>query len=313
MIATRNKLLLPLLALPLALAACSDVAGNGASGLSIRLVDAPGDLAEARVQITEVYLQRASESDSTSGRLQLAGPSDIYHDLLTLTGGNFAELVNDAVVPAGTYSLLRIKIGEAYVVTRDGKVYATANAAIPDSLVSKRAGDLQRTRGKASGYQVKFAAPGFTVDGDAQILALDFDVNRSFGHVAGNSGRFIMNPQFIATQVTLAAAISGTVTATGITFPSCGGAATDLTHFVVTAASATNTLTAKASADGKYALPYVTPDSYTMGMAPVGYANGDTLTFAATPTPASVALASGQKATVDYTVSTANCKVTPAG
>lgn len=306
----RSKLCLPLLA-ALALAACDNAADSGAGRLSIRLVDAPGDLAEAHVQISEIYLQGAAESDSTAGRLQLAGSSNTYYDLLTLSGGNFAPLVQGATVPAGTYSSLRIKVGEAYVVTKDGDVYATASAQLPAGLTA--AGDLQRTRGKASGYQIKFAAPGLTVSGETQILALDFDVNRSFGHVAGNSGKFVMNPQFTATQVTLAGGIRGSVAATGVTFPACGGAATDLTHFVATAASAGGTLTANATADGTYAMPYVAPDSYTMGVAPVGYANGDTLTFVASANPASTAVASGQTATVDYTMTAADCKVKPAG
>lgn len=310
MIRNRSKLFLPLLAGTLALGACDNAADSGASGLSIRLVDAPGDLAEAHVQITEVYLQRESESDSTAGRLPLVESSNTYYDLLTLSGGKFAELVQNAVVPAGTYSSLRIRVGEAYVVTRDGEVYATDGAQLPAGLV--RTGELQRTRGKASGYQVRFPAPGLTVDGDTRILALDFDVNRSFGHVAGRSGRFIMNPQFTATQVTLAGGISGTVAASGVVLPACGGAATDLTHFVATATGPAGVTTAKAAADGTYAMPFVAPDSYTMGVAPVGYANGDTLTFAATPAPASVALASGQKATVDYTVTAAACKAAPA-
>ncbi|HWK88843.1 MAG TPA: DUF4382 domain-containing protein, partial [Longimicrobium sp.] len=217
------RLLLPALA-ALALGACDGGTGSDTGRVSIRLVDAPGDLAEAWVQIDEIYLQGASEADSTGGRLQLAGSSDTYYNLLDLTNGQFAPLVNNAVVPSGTYSKLRIVVGEAYVVTEDGEVYATSGAMLPAGTT--KTGTLNRTRGKASGYQVTIPG-GLTVDGDSKIAVLDFDVNQSFGHVAGNSGQYIMHPAFTVTEIALAAGITGTVTATGITFPACGGAATD--------------------------------------------------------------------------------------
>jgi hypothetical protein len=304
-----GKLLLPLLAGTLLLGACesgSGGTGDGSGKVTVRLVDAPGDVKEARVQIQEIYLQGASESDSTAGRLQLAGSSDTYYDLLTLGSGSFAEVVKDAVVPAGTYSLLRIRIGEAYVVTKDGKVYATAGAALPAGLAA--AGELQRTRGKSSGYQATFADGALTVDGDSRILVLDFDVANSFGHVAGSSGKFVMNPHFTVTQASLSGSIRGTVSAAGVTFPACGGAATDVSHFTATATAGTTALAARAAANGAFAFAYAPPATYTMGVAPVAYANGDTLTFTATAAPPTATVASSGTATVNYTVTAAACK-----
>jgi hypothetical protein len=46
-----------------------------------------------------------------------------------------------------------------------------------------------------------------------------------------------------------------------------------------------------------------------MGADRVGFANGDTLTFTAAATPATVAVRSGEDARADYTVSGAACKV----
>lgn len=307
MMGTRGRLVGSVLAGVLALGACDSGAGSDTSRVSIRLVDAPGDFEEVRVQIREVYLQRASESDSTSGRLPLAVDSVNYFSLLELTNGNSASLVQDAVIPAGTYSALRIRVGDAYVVTADGKVYATEGARLPAGMTAT--GRINLTRGKSSGYQVRFADGGLVVDGESNIAVLDFDVARSFGHVAGRSGQLILNPQFTVTEVALSGGISGTVsTAQGVALPACGGAATDLTHFVATA-TGPSTLSAKAGTDGKYSLPFVAPGTYAMGVAPVGYTNGDTLTFAAAPSQPSVTLASGARATVDYSVTAATCKV----
>lgn len=303
------RLLLPLLAGTLLLGACeSGSGGTGANSgkVSIRLVDAPGDLKEARVQIQEIYLQGGNESDSTAGRLQLAGSSTTYYDLLTLGSGSFADLVKDAVVPAGTYSTLRIVIGDAYVVTKDGKVYATQGATLPAGVTAT--GTLQRTRGKSSGYQVQFTGGGLTVSGDSKLLVLDFDVANSFGHVAGNSGNYILNPHFTVTQASVTGSISGTVSAAGVTFPACGGAATDLSQFTATATSGTTSLAAKAGTDGKFAFPYAAAGTYAMGVAPVAYANGDSLSFTATANPTSVTVGSGASATVNYTVTAAACR-----
>lgn len=306
MIGTRTRLLGSLLAGALALSACDGGGSDSnASRVSIRLVDAPGDFKEVRVQIREVYLQRTSESDSTAGRLPLATDTVTYFDLLTLVGGNSAALVQDAVVPAGTYGALRIRVGDAYVVTKDNKVYATQGAVLPAGLTAT--GRINTTRGKSSGYQVRFPGSGLVVDGESTIAVLDFDVARSFGHVAGNSGQLILNPQFTATEVALSGGIGGMVAVSGATFPVCGGAATDVTHFVATATGPA-TLSAKAGADAKYSMPFATPGTYAMGVAPVGYANGDTLTFTATASQPSVTLASGGRATVDYNVTAIACK-----
>jgi hypothetical protein len=305
-----TRFLLPLLAAA-ALGACEGT-DSGSSRVSIRLVDAPGDFKEVKVQITELYLQGGSESDSTSGRLTLAADTSTYFDLLTLVGGASADLVRDAVIPAGTYSQLRVRVGDAYVVTRDGKVYATPGARLPAGMTATGTINLTSGKSRASGYKIRFPGPGLTVDGDSKIVALDFDVARSFGHVAGRSGQLVLNPQFTVTQVQLSGGISGLITpAAGVTFPACGGAATDVTHFTATATGPT-TLSARAQADSRYKMAYVSPGTYAMGVAPVGYANGDSLMIAATPSVANLTLASGQNAVVDYSVTGITCKVKPA-
>lgn len=306
-----TRFLLPLLAAA-ALGACDGGTDSGSSRVSVRLVDAPGDFKEVKVQITELYLQRESESDSTAGRLPLASDTTTYFDLLTLVGGAAADLVKDAVIPAGTYSQLRVRVGDAYVVTRDGKVYATRGARLPAGMTATGTINLTSGKARASGYKIRFPGPGLTVDGDSRVLALDFDVARSFGHVAGKSGQVILNPQFTVSQVQLSGGISGLITpAAGVTFPACGGAATDVTHFTATATGPA-TLSAKAQADSRYKMAFVTPGTYAMGVAPVSYANGDSLVIVATPSLPNVTLASGQNVVVDYSVTSVTCKVKPA-
>lgn len=306
-----SRFLLPLLAAA-ALGACESGTESGSSRVSVRLVDAPGDFKEVRVQVTELYLQRESESDSTAGRLTLAADTSVYYDLLALVGGAGADLVKDAVIPAGAYSQLRVRVGDAYVVTRDGKVYATPGARLPAGTTATGTINLTSGKSRASGYKIRFPGEGLVVDGDSRIVALDFDVARSFGHVAGKSGQLILNPQFSVTQVQLSGGISGVVTpAAGLAFPACGGAATNVTHFTATATGPT-TLSARAAADGRYTMAYVSPGSYAMGVAPVGYANGDSLTFVAAPTPATATVGSGGNVVVNYALTSATCKVKPA-
>lgn len=308
-----TRFLLPFLAVA-ALGACDDGGtGSASNRVSVRLVDAPGDFKEVKVQVTELYLQRESENDSTSGRLSLATDTTTYFDLLALVGGAGADLVKDAVIPAGTYSQLRVRVGDAYVVTRDGKVYATPGARLPAGMTATGTINLTSGKSRASGYRVRFPGEGLVVDGESRIVVLDFDVARSFGHVAGKSGQVILNPQFSVSQAQLSGGISGVVTpASGVTLPACGGAATDLTHFTATATGPT-TLSARAATDGKYRMAFVAPGSYAMGVAPVGYANGDSLTFAATPSPATATVGSGGNVVVNYTVTAATCKAkTPA-
>jgi hypothetical protein len=119
-----------------------------------------------------------------------------------------------------------------------------------------------------------------------------------------------------ATEVALSGTIRGIVTAAeDAEFPACGGAETDLTHFVPTATDADGEeYTARTGADGSFAFGFVAPGSYTLGHAAIVYENGDTLTFAAAATPASVTVGSGGTALADYAVSGAVCApAAPAG
>ncbi len=313
MLANRGKLLLPLLAGSLLLSACGDDStGGDTSRLTLKLTDAPGDLAEAWVKVERVYLQGSSPADSLSGRQELATPTG-WIDLLSLTGGTTMTLVNAAPVPSATYSQLRLVVCEAYVKTKTGTVFATDGATLPAGVTAT--GELRTPSACQSGFKVKLPGNSLPLEGGATSMIVDFDVSQSFGREAGNSGQWVMRPVLHATFTASAGAIAGNVTlATGVTMPACGGAATNLTHFVPRALVGADSVgSGTTEAGGAYRIASLSPNTYTLGYADkVGFANGDSLTVAATPTPASVTVASGATAAADFRIDSASCKVKPA-
>ncbi|HEX2078725.1 MAG TPA: DUF4382 domain-containing protein [Longimicrobium sp.] len=306
-----GRLALPLLA-ALAMGACDGgTGGSGDARVSIHLTDAPGDLKEAWVRIDRIYLKGgpADSARGGEGGVELLNTRTDWVNLLTLSGGRTAELVNGVTVPAGTYRELRFVVCEAYVVEQDGDVYATRDATLPAGVTAD--GQLQVPSGCSSGLKVKFPSDApVELESDATILTVDFDVSQSFGHQAGNSGRWVMHPVIHATAVGFAGGIAGTVAvAQGVTLPTCGGSAVAVTAFVPQATTGTETFTSAVGADGRYRIT-VGPGTYTMGYAPaLSFANGDSLMVTAAPSAASATVASGGTATVDYSITAATCKV----
>lgn len=300
------KYLTPILALA-AMAACdSGTAGSDTSRLTIRLHDAPGDLEEAWVQVEEIYLQGSSAADSTSGRQTLLGTPTGWINLTDLTGSNFATLVSGVTVPAGSYTQLRFVVCDAYVVTRDGDVYATDGADLPAGVAAD--GELRVPSGCQSGFKVKLPGGAVSLENDAEVLSVDFDVSQSFGHQAGNSGAWVMHPVMTATDIEFTGGITGTVTtAAAVTLPACGGAATTVQTFAPLAIAGADSISGVVAANGTYSIA-VAPGTYTMSYAPIyTFTNGDSLTVAATATPATAAVASGGSTTVNYSITSATC------
>jgi hypothetical protein len=308
-----RKILIPLAA-ALALGACgSDGTGsNGARTVSIRLHDAPGDLKEAWVKVSQVSLQGTTAADSMSGKVVLLDSQTDWLNLTSLSGGSFATLVNNAQVPAGSYSQLRFVVCEAYVVTKTGQVYATPGATLPAGVTAT--GSLQVPSGCQSGLKVKLPGGSVNLGETSQILSVDFDVSQSFGHQAGNSGKWVMHPALTATAIGFSGNIAGNVAlGSGVALPACGGGAVTLATFSPIAVSGADSVSATVSAAGAYSVA-VAPATYTMAYAPVyTFTNGDSLTVAATPAPATAAVTGGATTTVNYTISSATCKVKPAG
>jgi hypothetical protein len=63
-------------------------------------------------------------------------------------------------------------------------------------------GDLQMPSFGSSGLKIKLPAGEATIDGDDNAVLIDFNVAGSFGHQAGNSGKWVMHPVIHASGFT---------------------------------------------------------------------------------------------------------------
>jgi hypothetical protein len=181
-------------------AACQDTTGTDTTPLTIQLTDAPGDVLEAVVTISQIYLQgdEADPADPADpgGRVNLLS-QPVTTDLLTLVD-DVATLV-DMDVPSGTYPQLRFVIDGAYLRVEDADggdlVYATPDYSEAPPEVD---GTLMCPSCSQSGLKVTMPG-GIVLDGTAQTLVVDFSVADSFGHEAGQSGKWVMHPSLKAT------------------------------------------------------------------------------------------------------------------
>lgn len=204
-----------LLALALPMTAC-DEAGTAArtGSVSILLTDAPGDVVEAWVTITDIYFQgRGDDGDPPTGRVYLLENGDETHELLSLSN-SVAELVRDAVVPTGSYGQLRAVISDGCIVTEAGAVYSSS---ADYDLCGPRTGTLQMPSFAQSGVKVNLN--GFQVTSGDHAILLDFDVSQSFGHQAGQSGNWVMKPVIHGASIQHAASVVATLSAGEVELP----------------------------------------------------------------------------------------------
>jgi hypothetical protein len=286
------------------LAGCGDSPTSGGSArLSILLTDAPGDFAEAVVTISEVYLQ------GEGGRLTLRS-EPITTDLLTLANST-ASLVSEAAVPPGRYSELRFVVTGGYVkVERAGggfDVFATPNyAGVPAGVPV--AGTLHMPSFAQSGLKVKLPGDGLTLESEQKIVLVDFDVARSFGREAGNSGRWVMSPVLTATEIQASGGIAVTAQlAAGVVIPTIQGVAPGVAGLKARLSNAEgaaeDVALTDANGDGVFeaSFAYVLPGAWSVSLvAP------PTVQLTTTPVqPAAVTLASGGSASVAFTITAA--------
>lgn len=178
------------------LTGCQESGGNDTTRLTLLLTDAPGEVIEAVVTISEIYLQGGDdETGGDGGRVTLRS-QPVTTDLLSLAN-SVATLVDDIEVPSGSYGQLRFVIEGAYLTVDEAGgqvVFATPDYAEAPAQVD---GELKCPSCGQSGLKVSF--PGAIVlEGSAQTLTVDFDVAESFGHEAGQSGKWIMHPSLKA-------------------------------------------------------------------------------------------------------------------
>lgn len=201
------------LALGVGLGACESLQPLSADDngrISILLTDAPGDIVSAVVTISEIYLQ-GDDEEGEGGRVVLMS-EPATQDLLTLVN-DAATLVDDMVVPAGVYAQLRFVISGAYLEVENDNggttIYATPGYPhVPDG--SQVGGTLICPSCGQTGIKVNYPG-GIEIAGGEKIVLVDFDVARSFGKQAGQSGNWVMHPVVEGIDLGLSGSIVVTV------------------------------------------------------------------------------------------------------
>lgn len=287
------------------LASCSDSTSAGNAKLSILLTDAPGDVKAAVVTIDEIYLQG-------SGRVVLMD-QPVTTDLLTLANST-ADLVQDAVVPAGSYGQLRFVVSGAYIEVENGdgttSIYATSPdyAGLPAG--AQVAGTLQTPSFDASGLKVNLPGGALHLAAEEKILLVDFDVSQSFGQSAGGSGGWVMHPVLKATdlQTTGDAAVTLSL-GESVTLPMVGDAQVTLGDFkaVLTASDMSTKELAFTddNSDGTFEADFhfLAPGDYSVTVTgPSG------VTFATDPASANITVGSGGSASAAFTLTSASAQ-----
>lgn len=272
--------------------------------MSLLLTDAPGaELAHAWVQITGIYLQ--GEAPAEEGRVWLLENSTGKVDLKALADETLA-LVEDVVVPPGTYAQLRVIIGEAVIETADGNVYVKPGSGHPEGEPSD--GFLECPSCTETGIKVNLPDGVVTLEDAGKILVLDFDVAQSFGREAGLAGVWVMEPLINASDFQASGTIAGNVSlAEGVSLPACDERQVQLADFVPTATAGELEKSGNVNEDGSYKIGFVEPGDYALGfLATATFDNGASVSFDASH-PASVDVGSGATANADFTIIGANC------
>ncbi len=247
-----RSLSLPLLLLVGFLVGCDSVSGPREAGrLSLLLTDAPGDIATAVVTIDAIYLQGGEDDGGDSGRVYLretpvtANLLDLQNEVLTL--------VNGVLVPGGRYSQLRLVISGGYIEVVEEedelgaptitRIYASSEEYAASQGVEAD-GHLQMPSFGTSGLKVNLPGGSVEIDGDDQIILLDFDVSESFGHAAGESGQWVMHPVIRATDFTTGVEAEFSLSAAdSVTLPEVNGQPVTLGDFAVAMEVGTDTIT----------------------------------------------------------------------
>ncbi len=301
---TRTRAFLAALAVTFG-AACSNSTGTDTGRLTLKLTDAPGDFKKAVVTIDQIYLQSSS---GTNGRLVLRD-DDVTVDLLTLANAT-ADLVSDAVIPAGTYAQLHFVITGAYIEVENANgttsVYASSPTYAGLPAGTQVTGSLQLPSYAQTGIKVNLPGGSLQVTGEQKVLLVDFDVSRSFGQQGGASRQWIMTPVLDATEFALTGGILATLTkSSGVTMPTVNGSQVTLGQFSAvlsnSAGSAEKQLLTDANDDGVFEanFKFIAPGTYALDFeAPSGVNS-----FTTNPSrPASVTVTSGQQATQAFTL-----------
>jgi len=162
---------------------------DGMARITIKLVDAPGDYDQVFVDIEDVMIKMNDDGDG-EGWVSTGATGGEY-DLLTLTGGQQAILVDDYEVLAGELSQIRLVLGDDNYVVKDGEQF-----------------DLKTPSAQQSGLKLKVNQE--VEGGYLYAFVLDFDVEKSIVN-AGNSGNIILKPVINASLEAASGILQGVV------------------------------------------------------------------------------------------------------
>lgn len=195
--------------LPLMLLGCGGGDDGDPSGrLDLAVTDAPVDGAtEVVVEFTGVELQRSGGGE----RLQFdfAAPRQI--DLLALTGTDSTLLLDDALVPAGQYEFIRLKVN--------------SSRTEPDSFIRLDDGSVHPLfipSGAESGLKLNGA---FVIGaGSTSDFTVDFDLRKSVHEPQNAQDAYFLRPTLRVVNNLVVGSIGGTVTAALATAAGCSPA-----------------------------------------------------------------------------------------
>lgn len=313
-------------ALPLAMTACDDGditdPDDGSARMSVFLTDAPGDVEAVWVEIEEIYLQGGAD------RVDLLGePTGMV--LLTDLVGTTQLLAADVEVDPTVYGQIRMVVGDAILLSSDGTVYVKGDPEIPAELQDAEMGVLQCPSCSQSGLKIIVPNDEVEVQEGLQAVIVDFNVAESFGHRAGNSGRWNMSPVIHGTMVTdedgdgslsdeldSVSDVNGTVQlGNGVVIPECpAGTPRSVADFIPQAT--TQTLvgadgpivrTGVVAEDGTFTISFLAPDGYDLGYVSTVELGDQDLMFTASVNPPAVTVTNGDVGGVVYTIDSATC------
>ena len=321
-----TKCLPLILAMMLPLAACDDdeMAGpeDGMSTLSVYLTDAPGDVERVWVELIGLTAQGGE-----GGPVELlGGPTDLI--LLTDLVGVVQLLQVNADLKPTTISQLRLVIGDAVLEAEgEAEVKVVYVKGDPDlgalGFTDPWIGELHCPSCSQSGIKVKVPNDQVELEEGDAALVLDFDVAQSFGHKAGNSGRWVMHPVIHGTlveDVGLLNPITGTVAlGEGVTLPECPSGTTHSVKAFIPTAIIDGLLDGDGQPivrsgvvveNGTFQIGSLPTGSYTMGFIEmVTQGESFQLAFQAKVVPTSVTVAGADVTDVAYTITLADCQL----
>jgi hypothetical protein len=314
----------------LPLAACDDDGVGGTEGktaLSVYLTDQAGDVDKVWVEILSITLQ------GSEGSLELLdAPTGLI--LLTDLEGETHLLVKDAEVNPANYGQLRMQVGDAVLLSKEPTVYVKSDGeglpeGLPEELEGLPRGTLQCPSCSQSGLKVTIPNDEMDIPEGDVTLVLDFNVAQSFGHKAGNSGKWVMHPVIhgtLSARMDIAGTVALETDGDGnptISFPTCPEETTPRTiqDFIPTATlmgvvdGDGNPIVRSGTVfeDGSFTIGFLPPGTYDMGYEGSLILGANVLTFTATVEPEEVILTDASFDEMVYTITSATCEAGQSG